>query len=736
MSFNPFSSIFRSAGLMTGLFLAAKSYSQNSYTVTVRDRLSNEALVGAIARVRETQIAGAADTTGKIILNDIPDSLQIISYTFVGYKEFTDTLKFPLTEARTVLLDHEGEAMDEIIVEATRSNRSIDNIPTRTEVLTEEIDEASTMDPSKVAHLLTHSTGIQVQQTSATSNMANVRIQGLDGRYTQILKDGFPNYGGFSGSLSIMQIPPLDLRQVEYIKGSASTLYGAGAIAGLINLISKEADKDETLIHLNASHVGAFDVNAFLSRKIDKIGFTLLAQRNTHQFFDADKDGFTDLPQLTKYNFNPKLFFYFNSRTKLAVGGTFTSELREGGDTRLLNYQKSDSIHFYKEVNDINRVTTQVKLERKLSDRNTITLRNSFNIFNRGLQITPAAQEGEYRFAGDQLSSFSELSFSNRTKENTFITGLNFYTDDFQEKKLQSTIARNEAYQTVGLFANYTFDVNRWIAIESGVRVDYVIDRTAYVLPRISTLFKWTKKLTTRIGGGMGYRNPSIFNQEAELLGYKNVMPINKNNTVAEESYGANADIGYKTSFGEHYFININQMFFYNIIQNPLAVKDTNGTSGIYHFINSNGFTRSYGGETFFKFGFYQFVLFVGYTYTHASNINAGKELEFALTPVHSLKGDLLYALPGKWRIGLDYEFKSRQYLMPGKYSPSYWTYGAIIEYTKKQFTLFGNVENFTNVRQTHYESLSSLPYNTPQFTQVWAPLDGIVFNAGVKIRL
>jgi outer membrane receptor for ferrienterochelin and colicins len=726
----------RSVGIITGIILTSKTVAQNSYSVTIRDRITNEAIIGAVVRVRDAQIAGSTDSTGALVLQNVPDSSQILSYTFVGYKEKTDTIQFPLFEPRIVLMEPEGEGLDEVIVEATRSNRSIDNIPTRTEVLTEEIDEASTMDPSKVAHLLTHSTGIQVQQTSATSNMANVRIQGLDGRYTQILKDGFPNYGGFSGSLSIMQIPPLDLRQVEYIKGSASTLYGAGAIAGLINLISKETDKDETLIHLNASHIGAFDVNTFLSRKIDKVGFTLLAQRNTHQYFDADRDGFTDCPKLAKYNLNPKLFFYFNSRTKLTVGGTFTTEQRQGGDTRILNQQISDTLHFYKEQNDINRVTSQMKFEHKLTERNTFTFRNSFNIFKRSLEITPSPAFGRYLFAGNQLSSFSEISFANRRKQNVFIAGVNFYSDDFQETKLQSQVQRNENYNTVGGFVNYTFDLNKWIAIESGLRTDYVIDRRAYILPRISTLFKWTKKLTTRIGGGMGYRNPSIFNQEAELLGYRNVMPIDKSKTKAEQSYGANADIGYKTAFGSDFFININQMFFFNHIQDPLVLTETNPTSGIFHFVNAAGLTRSYGGETFFKFGFYKFVLFVGYTYTHASNIIAGKEVEFALTPVHSLKGDLLYALPGKWRIGLDYEFKSRQYLTVGRYSPTYWTYGAVVEYTKKQFTLFGNVENFTNVRQTNYESLRSYPFGTPQFTQVWAPLDGIVFNAGVKIRL
>lgn len=718
------------------LFFGINSFAQNTYRAIIKDKSTNEVIVGAVAQLQGTNIGASSDKNGELILNNVPDSIQIITISFIGYESYNDTVTFPFVEQRTILLESQSEEMEEIIVEGTRSNKSIENIPTRVEVLTEEIDEASTMDPSKVAHLLTHSTGIQVQQTSATSNMANVRIQGMDGRYAQILKDGFPNYGGFSGSLSIMQIPPLDLKQVEYIKGSASTLYGAGAISGLINLISKEADKEETLLHINASHVGAFDVNAFLSRKVDKVGFSLLAQRNTHQYFDADKDGFTDLPELTKYNINPKLFFYFNSRTKLSLGATFTSELREGGDTKLMSHQAPDSVHFYKESNDISRITTQLKFETKLTDRNTISIRNSFNKFHRGLEITPSFTLGQYTFAGNQLSSFSEIAFTNHTNENVFIGGINFYSDDFKEEKLQSPILRNESYQTVGGFANYTFNLGKKVAIESGLRADYVLNKRVYVLPRLSALFKWTQKLTSRIGGGMGYRNASIFNQEAELLGYKNVLPIDKTKTVAEESIGGNFDVGFKTPLGDNFFLNINQLFFYTRLTNPLVLVDTNGTSGVYHFINTNAYTESYGAETFFKFGFYKFVLFVGYTYTHVSSVYNSKEYEFTLTPKHSLKGDLLYALPGKWRIGIDYEFKSSQLLSNGNRSRDYWTYGVVVEYTWKHYTIFGNVENFTNYRQSNFESLKSAPYNTPQFTQVWAPLDGIVSNFGFKIRL
>ena len=421
----------------------------------------------------------------------------------MGYRTLELEVYFPLSQPIEVvfLAPNRENELGEVIVQGTRSNRSIAQTPTRVEVLTEEIDEAATMDPSKIAHLLTHSTGIQVQQTSATSNTANVRIQGLDGRYTQILKDGFPLYGGFSGSLSIMQIPPLDLRQIEYIKGGASTLYGGGAIAGIINVISKEPTSEETILHLNGSQIGAFDVNMFTSKKYEKIGFTLLAQRNAHKAFDADKDGFTDMPELEKFNFNPKLVFYVSDKTNLSIAGTFTTEKRQGGDTKLLENEAISSSHFYKEKNEVSRITTQTKYSHKLTENQTFEFKNSFNIFDRSLLNVPTFNEGEYQFQGNQLSSFSELSYSIRKDKNVLITVLNFYTDEFKETPLQSILLRNEDRKTIGAFTNFTFDLGEQVSVESGLRGDYVFDDKLYLLPRVSALFKWTNRLTTRIGG-------------------------------------------------------------------------------------------------------------------------------------------------------------------------------------------------------------------------------------------
>lgn len=712
------------------------SFAQNILRTVVKNSESNETLIGATISIKGTVRGGRTDIKGESVINNIPNGKFKVNVTYVGFEKFDTLITFPFKDILEINLISSNEESDEIIVEGTRNNKSIADNPTRVEALTEEIDEASTMDPSKIAHLITHSTGIQVQQTSATSNTANVRIQGLDGRYAQILKDGFPLYGGFSGSLSIMQIPPLDLRQVEYIKGGASTLYGGGAISGLINLLSKEPTKEETLIHLNASQIGAFDVNTYMSKQIGDLGFTLLAQRNTHTAFDADNDGYSDMPQLTKYNFNPKLFYDYDENTKISLGGTFTEEQRQGGDMKLMNNEYPDSNNFYKEYNSIKRITSQFKLEHNLSEEHNLTIKNSFNIFNRSLDLTAAKDLEDYRFAGKQISTFTEISNSFKFGQDVLIFGANFYTDNFREDSLQSAVRRDENFQTIGAFLNYTFDLNDFISMETGFRGDYVFNQKFFALPRVSALFKWTSKLTTRIGGGLGYRNPSIFNQEAELLGYKNLLPINKSITKAEESYGFNGDIGYKTTIGDNYFFNINQMFFYNKLDKPLILNETAQNSGIFNFVNANGYTKTYGGETFFKFGFYDFVLFVGYTYTNATNHFDDKVSDLTLTPNHSLKGDLLYALPNQWRIGLDYEFKSSQKLSNGFTTPSYWTYGLVVEYTWENLTLFLNIENYTDVRQTNFGSIRSNPNNTPQFTEVWAPLDGIVYNTGIKIRM
>lgn len=718
--------------------------SQNSLSLKIIDAESKKEIPGAKVKFKGLRLGAISDTLGQVNFPNVPPGEQEFEVSFLGYHSKVLSRTFPLEENTLIIvkLEREDEELDAIIVEATRSNRTIQNLPTRTEVLTEEIDEAASMEPSKIAHLITHSTGIQVQTTSASSNGAVVRIQGLQGRYTQMLKDGFPLYGGFSGSLDVLQIPPLDLRQVEFVKGPASTLYGGGAIGGLVNLLSKDPNKEETLLHINMSHIGARDMNFFASRRFGKFGFTNLASIHMHKAYDPDDNGYTDVPEVLKFNFNPRLFYYPSEKTEFYLGFMYTKENRQGGDMSLINNGEITLNDFYYDRQNTERITSQFRFRQKL-EKGNLELKNSVSSYDRFIDVREDIFGTESKFSGNQFNSFSELRYQFINEKNNLNLGFNVYTDRFEEDQLDTNELRNQQFFTYGLFANHLIDFNEKLSMESGFRLDYALASSQagslygaiFPLPRWSLLWKPFKKFSIRGGGGLGYRLPSVFSEEAEPLAYRNVHKIDFSNTEAERSYGTNIDFKFTSDFGsENVLLTLNQMFYYNWIDSPILLN-INGM-GHFEYANSPGWLHSRGFETQMKMTLWWFTWFVGYTYTESFILDGGLESDLILTPQHSIKGDLLFVVEDKWRIGWDYEYKSRQLLSTGLYSPDIFTTGVIVERTLNNFVIFLNAENFTDVRQSKYESTLQGPNNTPQFIDVWAPLDGFFFNAGLKIKL
>ena len=722
--------------------LAVITNAQNTFTAKVLDSENAEALIGASLTLKGTTNGISTDVNGLATLTNIPNGEHIISISFIGYEEEYLRLKFPIESAKvhSILLNPSNTEIGEIIIEATRGNRTVANLPTRTEVLTDEIDEAASMEPSKISHLITHSTGIQVQTTAAGSNGAVVRIQGLNGRYTQMLKDGFPLYGGFSGSLDILQIPPLDLRQVEFVKGSASTLYGGGAIAGIVNLLTKKAKKDETLLHINLSHIGAKDFNVFNAKRFGKWGFTNLASMHIHEPYDADENGFSDIAQVSKFNFNPKLFYNPNKKMELYLGAGMTKENRKGGSMSKIRNESPDTLYFLDEQ-ESSRTTTQFSANYKIDNTKTISLKNSISSFDRYINIREAILGTSTTFGGNQLNSFTELNLNiNKEKQNINI-GLNALADKFTEDNLINQPLRNQEFNTLGLYVNHLWDVTDKFALESGLRTDNAEASTlntenggqSFVLPKISALYKMTPELSIRLGGGMGYRMPSIFSEEAEPYGYKNVQVVNFENLVAEESYGTNIDFKYQSTFGtDNVLLSLNQMFFFNVIDNPITLNETNANNRVYEQTNDSLLSKGF--ESQIKLTVDKFTWFLGYTYTDAYLENGENKNGLTLTPKHSIKGDLLFVVDDKWRIGWDYDYKSGQFLNNGHITESLFTTGVIVERTIDNFVIFLNAENFTDVRQSNVGDV--LTDGSPQFTEVWAPLDGFFFNMGLKIKI
>ncbi len=714
--------------IIVALLCATSIFGQNSLKIKVIHAETKEPLTAATVSIPSIKRTVVTDSSGMAAFQNLTEGKYQLALSYVGFseKDFSVTIPF----AGSVLeieLEPEEEEEEEVIIQSTRSSRTIQDIPTRVEFIAgEELDEKANMKPGDIRMVLTESTGIQTQQTSATSANASIRIQGLDGRYTQTLKDGFPLYAGFSSGLGLLQTPPLDLKQFEVIKGSASTLYGGGAIAGLVNLISKTPkDERELKFHFDVTSAGGLNTSGFYGKKFGKTGLTVFASRNSNAAYDPADIGLSAIPKFERYTVNPKLFLFFTPKTTMTVGVNITTEKRTGGD---MDYIKGNNPPGFYEFNNTDRYSTQFSIEHHFGKCSHFTFKNSLNRFQRAI-TSPG-----YIFNGTQNGTFTEATYAYHGDKSEWVTGLNLLTDDFKETQLTITPLRNFQQLTVGAFVQNTLKVNDKINLETGLRGDYVKDYGFAFLPRLSALFKFNPKLSSRIGGGLGYKTPTIFAEESERLQYKNVLPVDENVNKLERSYGVNADINYKTKFadGEVSF-SINHLFFYTRITDPLLLQPDGGN---YRFNTVTGHIDSRGVETNIKVGYSDFKLFMGYTFTLAELHQGNTKSENFLTPKHRLNSVLLYEVHEKWKVGLEGYYFSKQQLSDGTSGKPYWITGFMVEKLWKKISLYINFENFLDTRQTRFGNIYTGSISSPVFKDIYAPLDGFVVNGGIKLRL
>ena len=698
---------------------------QNTLDIVVKDSIDKEPLIGVTAVLPSLDIGAISNESGKIHIQDIPNGTFQLQLSYVGYAKLERSFRFPLNatqQNQTLYLVPQTEEIEEITLVSTRSTRTIEDIPTRVEVIAgEELSEKGNMKPGDIRMLLNESTGIRTQQTSATSYNSSIRIQGLDGKYTQLLRDGFPLYSGFASGLSLMQIAPLDLKQVEVIKGSSSTLYGGGAIAGLVNLISKTPEGEPELSFMaNGTSALGLDLSGFYSQKLKKLGTTVFASYNLGSPYDPADIGLTAIPEFDRFTLNPKLYWYLGEQTELLLGVNAIWEDRLGGN---LDYVKGEPVDDpYFESNKTERVSTQLGFKHVFNEENRLELKNSFSFYDRTIQIP------DFTFSGYQRSSISELNFSTSSENGLeWVFGTNLWTEYFNDTREDQAIALDQSYQIFGLFAQNVWQINEGLSLETGLRTDFHSDYGALALPRLSILYEPSQKLTFRLGGGMGYKTPTVFTEDAERLQFRNVLPIDIDQMDLERSLGGNFDVNYKWVPMPGMTMSINTLLFYTRIDDPMVLESEG--NGFYSFQQPNGFVDTRGAEINLKVKYGDFKLFTGYTHANVKQHQSGTVSDFPLVAKHRLNNVLMYEKEGY--------YYSPQKLSSGETGQSYWIVGLMSE--KKisdKFSIFLNFENFLDTRQTRFDTIYSGNLSDPQFSEIYAPVDGFVINGGFKVKI
>ena len=661
------------------------------------------------------------NATGEIVIDVAPGTVEL-KVVKDGYIPTTVSVQISAGTRQDVTIElHPEPTVEETItvVATTRTDKRLEDQPMRVEVLArEEIEEKMLMTPGDIVMMLNEMGGMRVQATSPSLGAASVRIQGMRGRYTRVLSDGLPLFGEVGG-LGLLQIPPMDLHQVEVVKGVASALYGAGAMGGVVNLLSRRptaAPEREFL--LNRSSRGATDAVAFMASPLrGRWSASLLGGGHWQQMTDVNDDSWADLPGYTRAVVRPRVFWdNGKGRTFFATAGV-TSEDRDGGtsDEGVLPATGQP----YIEALETRRYDAGTLAQYLVSNRFVMTARAAV------ARQTHDHQFGEVLERDDHDTAFGEVAVRTSMGRHTWVGGIAIERDAYTPHDVPRFAY---SFLVPGGFAQYDLAVNSSLSLSASGRVDFHSEYGTFFSPRLSMLARrglWT----SRVSVGTGFFATTPLTEETEAAGLTRLQiegPL-------EAERGLSASFDLTRTDGP---FSSTVTLFASRIRDPIHVD----RSPAYVLRNLSDPTTNAGVELLGTYRREPFSVTATYTYVNARDTIDGIARDVPQTPRHST------GLIGMWeeedvgRVGVEWYYTGRQALEENPFrtvSEPYTIIGVLVERQLGLIRLFLNGENLTGVRQTRWDPLltPSRAIDGRWTTDAWAPLDGRNINGGIRLR-
>lgn len=617
----------------------------------------------------------------------------------------------------------EEEEVEEVIVQSTRSGRRVQDEPIRVEVINrEEIEEKILMRPGNVAMLLSETGGLRVQVTSPALGSSNIRVQGMRGRYTQLLTDGLPLYGGQASSIGLLQIPPTDLGQVEVIKGAASALYGPSALGGVINLIARRpGDEPLAEVLLNLTTRDGQDGTGYAAGPLAGAwSYSLTGGAHRQSRHDLDDDGWADIPRYERFTLRPRLFWTGEDGASAFLTLGALSEDRRGGTLPRRTVPDGTAFPQFQDTRRVDAgAVAQVPLQ---------------GVGMAHLRASGVTQRHDHRFGAQTERDrhgtvFGEASISGRAAATSWLVGLAMQRDAYRSKTFP---AFDYTHSVPAVFVQAEHDLHQELTLAGSARVDAHNAYGTRLSPRLSALYRpgpWTLRASI----GQGFHAPTPFVEEIEAAGLARLEPLA--GLKAETAESASLEAGYAIRGFE-----ANVIVFATHVHD--AVQLVPGAPDRVRLANVPGVTRTAGAEVLLRRRWNGFTLTGSYVFVDASEpepSGAGRRT-IPLTPRHTAGLVGIWERHGWGRVGLEAYYTGRQQLDDNPFrsrSKPYLEVGALAERTFGNVSVFVNLENLLNVRQTKHDPLV-LPRRARDgrwTVDAWAPTDGFIANGGVRLR-
>ena len=303
----------------------------------VLDAHSGEHLSFVNVQVEGTALGCLTDESGHFYLKNLPEGPLTLIFSMIGY----ETEKRHVTLHRDTLVElnvkiaETSFLIDNVVVTANKYETKQKEVATIVNIVSPLIISSTTS--NSMADVLNFQTGLRVEETCSNCGVPQIRINGLEGQYTQILMDSRPIFSSLASVYGLEQLPAGMVDRIEVIRGGGSALYGANAIAGVVNIITKEPNRNSLSISNSSAFTqqGTYDINTSMNASVvaenQKAGIFLFGVQRNREHYDRDQDGYSDIPHLNSTTVGFRSYFKTSDYSKITAEYHHTSEFRRGG---------------------------------------------------------------------------------------------------------------------------------------------------------------------------------------------------------------------------------------------------------------------------------------------------------------------------------------------------------------------------------------------------------------------
>lgn len=563
----------------------------------ILDKKTKEHLSFISVALKGTTIGTVTDATGHYFLKNLPEGHFTLQVSAVGYK--TVTREVVLKKGKTLEEDFEIEedaiALDGVVVSANRNETTRRLAPTLVNVVDLKLFERT--NSTTLAQGLSFQPGVRVESNCQNCGFQQVRINGLEGPYTQILLDSRPVFSALSGVYGIEQIPASMIERVEVMRGGGSALFGSSAIAGTINIITKEPTRNSGMLSHTITGVGgmnAFDnstaLNASLVTEDQRAGLYIFGQNRHRSAYDHDGDSFSEIPVIHGQTVGLRSYLKTTAYSKLTFEYHHMEEYRRGGDSLALPPHEANiaeqtehsinggGLKFeYFSPNEKHRFSVFGSAQHINRD-SYYGGGQDLNAYGNTTDLTwMAGSQYDYKF---DRCLFMPASFTvgleyneDRLKDNMWGYGRQIN----QTTKVHAAFVQNEwKNEHVGFLIGGRFDKHNLI--------DHVI-----FSPRATFRYNPTKDINFRLSYSSGFRAPQAFDEDlhVENVGGEVAMIKLDDNLKEEKSQSLSASVDFYHRFGA-FQANFLVEGFYTKLSDVFFLTDAESLNGILTRIRTN----------------------------------------------------------------------------------------------------------------------------------------------------